>query len=143
MADTFNKKENEKKKQQKKKEKEERKAERKAHAKPGQALEDMLAYVDENGNLSSTPPDPTRKKVIREDDIVTGSRNIGGNTSRQGRIAFFNSEKNYGFIKEDNSDERVFVHGNDLSTMISEGDAVTFDVRSGLKGFQAVNVKKI
>ena len=53
---SFGKKENEKKRQKKKQEKEERKEERQAAAKSGQSLDEMLAYVDENGNISSTPP---------------------------------------------------------------------------------------
>ena len=61
--ETFSKKEAEKKKAQKKKEKEQRKEERKANAKSG-SLEDMMAYVDEYGNITSTPPDPLKKKSI-------------------------------------------------------------------------------
>jgi hypothetical protein len=72
--ETFNKKELEKKRLQKRKEKEQRKEERKANAKEGSSLEDMMAYVDENGNISSTPPDPTRRKpTIKTEDIVIGS----------------------------------------------------------------------
>ena len=78
MSETFGKKEREKKRDQKKKEKERRKADRKANAKPGKTLEEMMAYIDENGNITSTPPDATKKKVIKESDIVIGSRNIGG-----------------------------------------------------------------
>lgn len=61
--ETFNKKELEKKWLQKRQEKEQRKEERKANA-SGKSFEDMLAYVDENGNITSTPPDLTRKKSI-------------------------------------------------------------------------------
>jgi hypothetical protein len=103
MAETFSKKEKEKRKQQKKKEKEQRKAERKANAKNGGSLEDMMAYVDENGNISSTPPDPNKKKVIKESEIVIGSRNIEGanaNTVKKGKITYFNTAKGYGFIKD-------------------------------------------
>ena len=50
MAETWNKKEREKKKQQSKKEKAERKLERKENSKGGKSLDDMLAYLDENGN---------------------------------------------------------------------------------------------
>ena len=64
MSETFNKKEKQKKKQQKKKEKEQRKAERKANAKTGQSLEQMMAYVDEYGNISNTPPDPNKKQIV-------------------------------------------------------------------------------
>ena len=58
MAETWNKKEREKKKQQSRKEKAERREERKDHTRDGNNLENMLAYIDENGNLSSMPPDP-------------------------------------------------------------------------------------
>jgi hypothetical protein len=44
-------------KQQKaQREKRERAAEKKANAHKGKSLEDMMAYIDENGNISSTPP---------------------------------------------------------------------------------------
>ena len=64
MADTWNKKEREKKKQQTKKDKAERKQERK-EAPKSKDLNDMLAYVDENGNLTTTPPDLSKKKIIK------------------------------------------------------------------------------
>ena len=56
--ETYSKKEKESKKLKKRKEKEEKKLERKANNNKGKSFEEMLAYVDENGNLSSTPPDP-------------------------------------------------------------------------------------
>jgi hypothetical protein len=54
MAETWNKRERERKKRQLKKEKQEKKQERKQH-KDHHDWTDMLAYVDENGNLSSKP----------------------------------------------------------------------------------------
>ena len=48
---TFSKKEKEKKKIQKRREKEEKMAQRKLDNNKGKSLEDMLAYVDENGNV--------------------------------------------------------------------------------------------
>jgi cold shock CspA family protein len=146
MSETFNKKEKQKRKQQKKKEKEERKAERKANAKTGQSLEDMMAYVDENGNLTSTPPDPNKKKVIKESEIVIGSRNLEGvdrNPIRKGRVSYFNAAKGYGFIKDIQSQESVFIHNNALTITIKENDMVTFEAERGEKGLQAFNVKKI
>ena len=56
MAETFNKRERERNKRQRKKEKQEKKLERKHH-KGHQDWTNMLAYVDENGNLSSNPVD--------------------------------------------------------------------------------------
>ena len=147
MADTFNKKEQEKRKKQKKKEKEERKADRQSNPKSS-SLEDMMAYVDENGNLTTTPPDPTRKKKeINESDIVIGSRNIGGNdpadSVRKGRVTSFNTSKGYGFIKDSQSQESVFVHISSFTVPIKEGDTVSFQIEYGPKGANAVDVKKI
>jgi len=70
--ETWNKKEREKQKQKIRKEKMERREERKGNAKKGKSLEEMMAYVDENGNISSTPPDPRRKKEIKAVDIEIG-----------------------------------------------------------------------
>jgi cold shock CspA family protein len=144
--ETFSKKEKEKKKQQKKKEKQERLAERRANAKDGKSLEEMMAYVDEFGNISSTPPDKTKKTVVREQDIVIGSRNIEGATNqalRKGKVMFFNTSKGYGFIKDDMSQESIFVHSNSLSIVIKDNDRVSFETQRGIKGLTAVNVKKI
>jgi cold shock CspA family protein len=149
QGDTSNKKEVEKKKLQKKKEKEQRKEERKAHARDGRSFEDMIAYIDENGNITSTPPDPTKKKVINTDDIVIGSRNVGGddpslNLPRQGRVTFFNTSKGYGFIKDQNTQESIFVHIHALGgAPIKENDKVTYEVEHGPKGLNAVRVKVI
>jgi cold shock CspA family protein len=144
--ETFNKKELEKKRLQKRKEKEQRREERKANAKEGQSLEDMMAYVDENGNITSTPPDPSRKKAIKVEDIVTGSRNIEGhhyNPIRTGTVTFFNSAKGFGFIKDAESGESIFVHTNNLLNPVKENDKVTFETERGVKGLSAVRVKKI
>src|SRR6478735_9183167 len=111
--ETFSKKEAEKKKAQKRKAKEQRKEERKANnAKTGSSLEDMMAYVDEYGNITSTPPDPNKKKnSINVDDIVIGARNnVADNPAdafRKGKIMFFNEAKGYGFIKDLQSQESI------------------------------------
>lgn len=146
MAETFNKKEKEKKRQQKKREKEQRKAERKANAKTGQSLEDMMAYVDENGNISSKPPDPSRKTVVNENDIVLGSRNVEGantNSVKKGRVTYFNTAKGYGFIKDLKTQQSIFVHSKALTVLIKENDIVTFETESGPRGLSAVGVKKV
>lgn len=146
MAESFSKKEKEKKKQQKKKEKEEKKAERKANAKAGQSLEDMMAYVDENGNISATPPDPTKKKVIKEGDIVLGSRNVEDpnfDPVRKGKVTMFNQAKRYGFIRDLQTQESIFVHGNSATFEIKENDMVSFEVERSPKGLNAIQVKKI
>jgi cold shock CspA family protein len=145
--ETFNKKELEKKRLQKRKEKEQRKEDRKANSKEGSSLEDMMAYVDENGNITSTPPDPLRKKTtIRQEDIVTGSRNNETHQAgsvRKGKVTFFNTSKGFGFIKDVDSGESIFVHSNGLMGPIKENDNVTFETERGFKGLNAIKVKVV
>lgn len=143
MADSWNKKEREKKKQQNKKEKEERKKERKENASGD--LDSMMAYVDENGNITDTPPDPSKRKEVKLEDIVIGVPEqlplSPEELIRTGKVTFFNQEKGFGFIKDQQSQESVFVHANNLSQPVKENDKVTFEVEPGDRGPVAVNVK--
>ncbi|UYZ62628.1 cold-shock protein [Hymenobacter weizhouensis] len=143
---TFGKKENEKKRLKKKQDKEDRKEERQAAAKKGQSLEDMLAYVDEDGNISSTPPEPKKRKEIRVEDIRIGAERRPDEDQddpiRTGTVTFFNDSKGYGFIKDQQTQESIFVHANNLGGLtIKENDKVTFEVEMGQKGPSAVSVK--
>ena len=70
--ETFNKKEVRNKKEKKKKDKELKKLARKDNDKPS-SLDDMIAYVDENGMITSTPPDPTKRKVVDVESIEISS----------------------------------------------------------------------
>ena len=147
MAETWNKKEREKKKQQDKKEKAERKLERKENAKEGRSFEDMLAYLDENGILSSKPPDPRKKVNIKLEDIEIGvPKQVPidpADLIRKGIVTFFNDAKGYGFIKDQETQESVFVHVNSLTEEIKEHNKVTFEIEMGPKGANAVNVKRV
>jgi cold shock CspA family protein len=144
MAETWNKKEREKKKQQAKKDKEERKQERKDNGK-GKSLDDMLAYVDENGNISATPPDLGRVKKVKLEDIEIGvpkQQDVDpAGLIRTGIVTFFNDQKGYGFIKDLETQESVFVHINSLKEEVKENNKVIFEVEMGPKGANAVNVK--
>ena len=144
MPDTWNKKEREKKKQQNKKEKAEKKQERKDNPKT-KSLDDMMAYIDENGNLSSTPPDPKKMKKINSEDIEIGvpkhQEADPADLIRKGTVTFFNESKGYGFIQDLQTQERVFVHINSLTEPIKENNKVTFEVEMGPKGASAINVK--
>jgi len=143
--ETFNKKENEKKKQKKRQDKEEKREERKANASKGQSLDSMIAYVDEFGNFSSTPPDPKQKRDIQLEDIRIGvpkQEDIPVETTRQGIVSFFNESKGYGFIKDQQTQESIFVHLKGLIDPIKENNLVTFEVETTPKGLTAVNVKK-
>lgn len=144
--ETFNKKEKEKKRLKKRKEKQEKREERRANS-AGGGLENMMAYVDEFGNITDTPPDPTKKK----EEIKASSIEIGVprredepmDAERRGRVAFFNDSKGYGFINQDGTQERYFVHVNGLTEPIQEGDKVSFELEQGMKGLNAVKVKKV
>ena len=59
---------------------------------------------------------------------------------KKGVVKFFNNEKGFGFIKDDESSEDVFVHKTGTRTRINEGDQVSYEVEDGQKGPSAVNV---
>lgn len=144
---TFSKKENEKKRLKKRNDKQEKREERQANKK-SMSLEDMMAYVDENGNITSTPPDPNKKKkVINTEDIqISTARQediIDEDPIKKGVVTFFNDSKGYGFIRNTETQESVFVHVNGLKTQIKEGDKVTFEVEKGQKGPTAVRVSVV
>jgi len=58
-----------------------------------------------------------------------------------GTVKFFNESKGYGFITEEGSGSEIFVHVSGLIDEIKENDQVTYDVKEGKKGLNAVNVK--
>jgi cold shock CspA family protein len=143
--DTWNKKEMEKKGLKKRQDKEQKKEERKANAKEGTSFNDMIAYVDEYGNLSSTPPTGIRRESsVRAEDIQIGVPkriDVVQDTLRKGIVTFFNDSKGYGFIKDSETQESIFVHANGLLDPIKDNNKVTFEVEMGHKGPNAVKVK--
>lgn len=145
--ETWNKKEAEKKRAKKKQDKEQKKEDRKANAGGSSSFEDMLAYVDEYGNITSTPPDPLKKIVIKEEDIQIAIPKLADiapvDTVRKGIVTFFNDSKGYGFIKDTDTQESIFVHINGLVDSIKENNKVSFEVEMGPKGPNAVNVKLV
>lgn len=140
--ETFNKREKEKARQKKKLQKQEKKEDRKANLNKGKSLDQMLAYVDENGNLSSTPPiyKPSESK---EDGGTNGQQHrVRNEGSREGVLTRFDPVKGYGFIRDTQSRQSVFVHQNELIEPISENDRVIFEIKNTPKGASAVQVKK-
>lgn len=139
--ESFGKKEREKKKQKKKLEKEKKKEHREK-----QSLDDMIAYVDEHGNITSTPPDPTKKKeeVKLEDIEISVSRKEDMDPEdliRKGVVSYFNENKGYGFIRDLDTQESIFVHLNGMVDQVRERDTVTFETEKGPKGLNAIQVK--
>lgn len=58
----------------------------------------------------------------------------------KGKVKWFNSEKGFGFIEQENGDD-LFVHINEVSgDSLQEGDVVEFEVGEGRKGPCATNV---
>ncbi len=144
-TETFSKKEKEKARLKKSKEKKEKALERKASAGKGKSLEDMMAYIDEHGNITSTPPDPSRKISINAEDIQVGvakQQDIPYETVRNGIVTFFNEAKGYGFIRDLQTEESIFVHINALTEPLKENNRVTFETEQGQKGLSAIKVKK-
>jgi cold shock CspA family protein len=144
-TETFSKKEKEKKRLKKKQDKREKAEDRKANSDKGKSLDEMMAYIDEHGNISSTPPDPTKKKKFKSEDIQIGiarQETVVQDTIRNGTVTMFNESKGYGFIKDLETQESIFVHINGLIDPIKESDKVTFETEQGQKGLNAVKVKK-
>lgn len=146
MAISFNKRENEKKKQQKRAEKQKRKDERKTSGKS--SFDDMIAYVDENGMISSTPPDMQNAEEVNQEEILisTPKKEAGDAEEveiRQGRVEYFSKSKGYGFIKSLKHADKYFFHISNASGDITEGSLVTYDLERGNKGLNAVNVVPI
>jgi len=144
MSETFAKKEKEKKKAKEKQDKAQKMKERKSNNNKGKSLEDMMAYLDEDGNITNTPPDIRKKKDINIEDIQLGAaKNIPEDPNRTGIVAFFNEAKGYGFITDNVTKENVFVHINQLSGPLKEREKVTFERERTAKGYSAINVKKV
>ncbi len=145
--ESFGKKEKEKKRLKKRKEKDLKREERKSHSKKGEGFDSMIAYVDEFGQITDTPPDPTKKREevdIESIDIsIPKKLESDGPSVFTGKVEFFNDSKGYGFIRELDTQEKYFVHINGLLEEVKEGDKVTFELEKGLKGMNAVKVKKV
>ncbi len=143
---TFSKTEKEKKRLKKREEKQKKKLARKAAAKEsGGGIQ--FAYVDQFGNLTDTPPDPTTKEKIDAESIVLGiPKKVPGEEEdpvRQGKVSFYDSSKGFGFIIDTENNEKYFTHVSGLIDEIAENDKVSFELEKGMKGMNAVRVKKV
>jgi cold shock CspA family protein len=96
--------------------------------------------------ITSTPPDPERKNVIKTEDIEISTRrleDIPFDPERKGTVTFYNENKGFGFIRESETQMSVFVHVNQLLEPIKEGNLVSFIIEKGVKGPTATQVKLI
>lgn len=139
MAETWNKRQRELKKKNAKAAKMEKRQERKEHNSKGKELTEMFAYVDEFGNLTETPPEKRSNPLSR---IPPDVRNVGDTEKeRRGTVIFYDDNKGFGFIKNAQANESVFVHANSSSVELEKNLKVIYEVQKGPKGLTAVNVK--
>lgn len=70
----------------------------------------------------------------------------GGNLMSTGTVKWFNNQKGYGFISDENGND-VFVHFSGIASegfkSLEEGQKVEFEITEGAKGPQATNVVKL
>ena len=144
---TFNKLEKEKKRLKKREDKRKKMEARKAEAAENGTQGIQFAYVDHNGNLVDTPPDPEDKIETEADNIVLGVPKKEDmpepDPIRKGKVSFYDSSKGFGFIIDAEDSEKYFCHVSGLIDEITENDKVQFELEKGMKGLNAVRVKKI
>ncbi len=139
-----NKREVSKQKQQKRLDKKKKKEARKSSNK-GNSFEDMIAYVDENGVITSTPPDMQNKEEIDVESIevsVPKKSEEEIDKTYKGRVEHFNDAKGFGFIKDLGSISKYFFHISEVEGDIKEGDKVVFELAKGTRGMNAVRIKQ-
>ena len=142
--ETFTKREREKQRIKKQQDKRERMKERKLNKEKGKSLEDMMAYLDEDGNITDRPTDPRKKREFRQEDIAIGvpQQTDLPDERRTGTVTFFNVDKGFGFINDSETRMRIFFHVNNLESEVKENDKVTFRIEKSPKGPVAMEVSK-
>lgn len=64
----------------------------------------------------------------------------------QGTVKWFNAEKGFGFISQENGPD-VFAHFSEIQSngfkSLEDGQKVTFEVEQGQRGLQATNITKV
>jgi CspA family cold shock protein len=58
-----------------------------------------------------------------------------------GKVKFFNQQKGFGFILDDETQKDVFVHVTGLIDKIKDDDEVTFEIVEDRRGPKAINVR--
>jgi CspA family cold shock protein len=60
-----------------------------------------------------------------------------------GIVKFFNQTKGFGFIKDDETQNEIFVHVTGVLTPVQDNDRVSFNIVADKRGNKAVEVTKI
>lgn len=144
---TFSKTEKEKKRLKKREEKRKKMEARKLEKEENGTGGIPMAYVDHNGNLTDTPPDPSLKVKVKAKNIVLGVPQKEDSEEefdpvRNGKVSFYDSSKGFGFIIDNETNEKHFTHVSGIIDEITENDKVTFELEKGQRGLNAVKVKK-
>lgn len=146
---TFNKSEKEKKRLKKREDKRKKMEARKLEKEQNGSKGIEFAYVDYNGNLTDTPPDPSQKIKVKAKNIEVSIPKMSEEDKeafdpvRQGTVSFFDHSKGFGFIVDSENQEKYFTHVSGLIDEIDENNKVSFELEKGQRGMNAVKVKKI
>jgi CspA family cold shock protein len=60
-----------------------------------------------------------------------------------GTVKFYNEDKGFGFIVEDETQNEIFVHMSGLEDDIEKNDKVSYETTEGKKGLNAVSVRRV
>lgn len=142
MGESFAKKERNKSKAKKKQEKSRKMMDRKQDGSKT-SFEDMIAYVDEFGNITDTPVTAVRSEIKLEDIQLGAAPVVPESKERTGLVSSYDPLKGYGFIIDDANKGKIFVHSSGLTQPIKNNDKVSFEREKGSRGYNAIMVKKI
>lgn len=142
MGESFAKKERNKSKAKKKQEKTQKMMGRKQDGSKT-SFEDMIAYVDEFGNITDTPVTAVRSEIKLEDIQLGAAPIVPESKERTGLVSSYDPLKGYGFIIDDANKGKIFVHSSGLTQPIKNNDKVSFEREKGPRGYNAIMVKKI
>lgn len=143
MGDSFFKKENQKKKVKKRQDKVLKREDRKVNNNKGKTLEEMIIYVDVNGNFTETPPHLQKNESDYPNFDSPNRKSENNETQDYTGFVKFLSDKGYGFITDDKTHENIFFHSTQLTETVDKNDKVKYRKEDSLKGFRAVSIKKI
>jgi cold shock CspA family protein len=141
--ETLGKKEVRNKNEKKRKEKLEKREKKKTEGKS--SLNDMIAYVDEFGKIRSTPQDPDRVVVFDNENkgfvAPKKSQEKVKETERKGVVIFLNEAKGFGFIRDNESGQKIFFHISGLLEPVKQDSNVIFEKIKNARGISAINVR--
>ncbi len=138
---SFNKKEREKKKAKKREDKKKRKEERKNNPEAAEK-DDMIAYLDADGNIIDSPLEEKVENNI-EDIEISVPKKSAESRKKKGRLVQYNEERGYGFIESLDGAEKVFVHMSEFIDEIQVRNMVSYETEKSDRGLRAIKVEKL